>query len=183
MHTICLDRDGVINDDTDLYYVLQPDQLKLLPGAAQAIAALNQAQIKVVVITNQRCVGRGLLTEPLLQQIHQRLEQRLAQQGAHIDAIFYCPHDKQENCTCRKPKPGMLLQAQAQFGFDPAQTWMVGDSVTDMQAAEAAGQPCALVGTGHGQASQQQRPDLPAYADLAAFVDAYLHRRPSRPIG
>ncbi|MEG3640091.1 D-glycero-beta-D-manno-heptose 1,7-bisphosphate 7-phosphatase [Magnetococcus sp. PR-3] len=177
MHTICLDRDGVINSDENLYYVLEPEQLKLLPGSGEAIAALNRAHIKVVVITNQRCVGRGMLTAKGLDNIHQRLHHLLAEHSAHIDELYHCPHDKHEACNCRKPKPGMLQQAQENMQFNPAETWMVGDSITDMQAAEAAGQPCALVQTGHGQESVLKRPDLPCFEDLSAFVKAYLDQK------
>ncbi|MBF0612671.1 MAG: D-glycero-beta-D-manno-heptose 1,7-bisphosphate 7-phosphatase [Magnetococcales bacterium] len=171
--TLLLDRDGVINGDRS-DYVLNLDQLVVLPGVATAIGRLKRAGVRVVVITNQGCIAKGLLDEAGLQAIHQRIREVIALEGGAIDAIYHCPHHNADGCSCRKPKPGMILQAQKDWGFDPKHTWMVGDTQRDMEAARAAGCNAALVLTGHGDASLAQQLNVPCFQNLAHFVDAFL---------
>ena len=135
-----LDRDGVINRKRpEGEYVTRWDELEILPGVAEAIAMLRHAGFEVVVISNQRCVAKGLLSMDGLWALHERMSQELARGGGVLTAAYYCPHDLQPPCTCRKPLPGMLLQAAAERGIDLAASWMIGDSDIDIQAGQAAG--------------------------------------------
>lgn len=146
--TVFLDRDGTINEKPpDGEYVLSPDQLKLLPSAAAAIRKLNAGGVKVIVLTNQRCVARGLLSMDALESIHHRLRDLLAEYGARIDAFFVCPHEE-GTCECRKPRPGLFHEAiRADPSIDLSRSVMIGDSWTDFEAASAAGVPCILLAT------------------------------------
>lgn len=147
---VVLDRDGVINQTAPGGYVLDPDNLVLEPGAAQAIALLNDRNVKVVVATNQSPVGRGWITEEELQSIHVRLQNLLQDYGAHIDA-FYCAFDHPDDPTHRrKPAPGMLLEALEDFEAGASMTPFIGDTFSDMKAADAAGCLPHFVLTGHG---------------------------------
>lgn len=135
---ILLDRDGVINYDSDAF-IKSPDEWRAIPGSLEAIALLNKADIKVAIASNQSGLARGYFTEETLQKIHQKMLNALKQQGGHIDKIFYCPHGPNDNCDCRKPKPGMLLQAFQYFNIHPEEACFVGDSQRDIDAAKAAG--------------------------------------------
>jgi D-glycero-D-manno-heptose 1,7-bisphosphate phosphatase len=167
---VFLDRDGTINagarseDD----YITAPDELRLLPGSAAAIARLNEAGIPVAVVTNQRGIARGRMSEADLAAVHARLDELLAAQGARIDRYYHCPHDRGE-CDCRKPAPGMLLQAARDLGVDPADAAMVGDRDGDVEAGRAAG---ALT-IGVGPLARDVGPDHWA-GDLSAAVDLLL---------
>ena len=135
-----LDRDGVINRKaSDGQYVTRWGEFHLLPGVAEAIAQLNRAGYCVIVVTNQRCVAKGLMTEVDLESLHRRMSDHLASAGAKIDAIYYCPHEFEPPCNCRKPAPGMLLEAAVARGLDLASSWMIGDSDIDIQAGKKAG--------------------------------------------
>ncbi|MBF0426505.1 MAG: HAD-IIIA family hydrolase [Magnetococcales bacterium] len=170
---LLLDRDGVLNHDRP-DYVQSIDQLQLLPGVLDAMRRLHAAGVIALVITNQACVGKGLISRETLETIHERLSMEVAAAGGRITGYFLCTHRNEDRCDCRKPAPGLIVQAQQAWGFDPAVTWMVGDAERDVLAAEAAGCRPALVRTGKGEKSVRQRPDVPAFADLAAFVDAFL---------
>lgn len=143
-----LDRDGVINEDP-VQFVTRPEELRLLPQAARAIARFNARGIPVVVCSNQSGVAKGLYTLETLQRISERLQQLLAEYGAHIDAFYYCPHDDADGCDCRKPKPGLLLRAAQEHGIDLERSVFVGDSWRDIQAGRAAGVKTVLVLSGH----------------------------------
>ncbi|MBF0453246.1 MAG: D-glycero-beta-D-manno-heptose 1,7-bisphosphate 7-phosphatase [Magnetococcales bacterium] len=170
---IILDRDGVLNQDRP-DYVLTPEQLQLIDGVPEAIARLTQAQYRVLVATNQACIGKGLLLPDTLTRIHQKMCDEIALAGGKIDAIYHCPHQNEDHCLCRKPQPGLLLQAQKQWSFVPQQTWFVGDTVRDLQAARGANCLGALVLTGHGRQVVKQVEDRPHFKDLAAFVSFLL---------
>jgi D-glycero-D-manno-heptose 1,7-bisphosphate phosphatase len=133
LQTIFLDRDGVINRKLpEGEYVSSWDRFTLLPGVADAIARLNRAGLRVLVVTNQRGVALGKYTSATVEAIHANLQQALAKSGAHIDAFYVCPHDKNQ-CDCRKPLPGMFHQAQADFpGIEPATSLILGDSLSDI---------------------------------------------------
>ena len=140
---VFLDRDGVIAEQSG--YVNQPADLVLMDDVAEAIGRLNRAGIPVIVVTNQGGVGMGYLTEEALARIHDRLELLLAQAGAHVDAIYYCPHMADArletyrlDCPCRKPNPGMLERAHKEFGIDLRASVMVGDATTDILAGQRA---------------------------------------------
>jgi D-glycero-D-manno-heptose 1,7-bisphosphate phosphatase len=135
-----LDRDGVINQKApEGQYVTRWEDFHLLPGVIEGIAQLNRAGLRVIVVTNQRCVAKGLLTETALKRLHRRMSDHLAQAGAKIDAIYYCPHELEPSCDCRKPAPGMLLEAARSHGLDLAASWMIGDADSDLQAGKNAG--------------------------------------------
>jgi D-glycero-D-manno-heptose 1,7-bisphosphate phosphatase len=135
-----LDRDGVINRKApEGQYVTRWDEFHVLPGAVEAIALLNRAGLCVIVVTNQRCIAKGLLSEMDLKSLHQRVCDHFADAGATIDAIYYCPHDLEPPCRCRKPAPGMLLDAAVSYRIDLPASWMIGDSEMDVLAGKAAG--------------------------------------------
>lgn len=150
---VFLDRDGVINVNCPRAhdYIKSVEELALLPGAATGVARLNDAGFLVVVATNQRGIARGMMTEGDLAAVHAAMEDELAKSGAHVDAIYVCPHDSGE-CECRKPLPGLLLQASKDLDLDLAESWMVGDHLSDVRAGKAAGVRTILVG---GEASDE----------------------------
>lgn len=141
MHkAVFLDRDGVINRKAKPgEYILRWEEMHLLPGVAEGIVGLRQAGFRVMVVTNQRCVAKGLISIAELERLHQRMRDELAGQGAQLDAIYYCPHESQPACSCRKPAPGMLLTAAREHGIDLAASWMIGDSDIDIEAGRRAG--------------------------------------------
>jgi D-glycero-D-manno-heptose 1,7-bisphosphate phosphatase len=145
---VLLDRDGTINEE--IGYVLDPADLRLIPGAAAAIRDLRELGLGVVVVTNQAPVARGWVTLEDLGAIHERLRELLAAEGAVVDDIEVCPHDRDDGCACRKPGTLMVERAAARFGFDPAGSWVVGDHAGDMRMGRAVGAGTLLVRTGHG---------------------------------
>jgi len=173
---IILDRDGVINHESD-EYIKSPEEWMPIDGSLEAIARLNKTGHKVVVATNQSGVGRGLYTEATLGKIHEAMERALACVGGHLDGIFYCPHTPEDHCSCRKPKPGMLLEIAAHFSDDFDSAIFVGDSLRDLQAAEAVNLKAALVKTGNGVATISAIKELGnicVYENLATFVEELL---------
>ena len=164
---IILDRDGVINYESH-EYIKTPDEWIAIPSSLEAIAKLNAAGHKVAIATNQSGVGRGLYTEATLQLIHQKMQSELAAVGGKLDHIYYCPHHPDAGCLCRKPQPGMLLQACADFNTKPEHAIFIGDSARDLAAAHAAGCQAALVLTGNGRSVQAA--DTQRFENLAALV-------------
>jgi D-glycero-D-manno-heptose 1,7-bisphosphate phosphatase len=147
---IILDRDGVINYERE-QFIKSPDEWRPIPGSLEAIARLNHAGFRVVVATNQSGLGRRLLDTATLISIHEKLHKALAQVGGRIDAVFFCPHTADANCDCRKPKPGMLADIGQRFGVELTGVPCIGDSLRDLQAAEACGAQPILVLTGKGE--------------------------------
>jgi len=172
MKLIILDRDGVINYDSD-QYIKSPDEWRPLPGSLEAIARLNQWGYRVVVATNQSGVGQGLYDMDTLNVIHDKMIRSAAQVGGRIDAIFFCPHTNADNCGCRKPKPGLLKEIAARYNVDLAGVPAIGDSLRDLQAAAAVDAQPILVLTGKGEKTLAD-PGLPqgtpVFRDLAAAV-------------
>ena len=143
---VFLDRDGVINRKAvEEAYVTRWEDFHFLPGAAEAISLLVGAGWSVIVVTNQRCIAKGLLTVPELETIHRKMLDELVKAGADLEAIYYCPHEKQPPCTCRKPLPGMLFTAAHEHQIDLASSWMVGDSEKDVEAGKRAGCRTVLI--------------------------------------
>jgi D-glycero-D-manno-heptose 1,7-bisphosphate phosphatase len=143
---VFLDRDGVINRQAVAGdYVTRWQDFHFLPGAAEAISLLVRAGWSVIVVTNQRCIAKGLLTIPELETIHRKMLHELRKSGAHVEAVYYCPHEKQPPCTCRKPLPGMLLTAAHERQIDLASSWMIGDSEKDVEAGKRAGCRTVLI--------------------------------------
>jgi histidinol-phosphate phosphatase family protein len=137
---VFLDRDGVIiRKAPEGQYITAWEQVEFLPGVGEALRKLRQNGFLLIVVTNQSAVSRDELAVAVLESIHERIVQHLAQEGVTIDAIYYCPHDRNGNCQCRKPRPRMLLQAAEEHGIDLHQSWMVGDAATDIEAGHAAG--------------------------------------------
>jgi len=143
---VILDRDGVLNTRPPrAQYVTKWEEFQWLPGVKEALSVLSQAGYRIIVVSNQAGIGRGVMTEASLEAIHTRMKTEVLEAGGRIDAIYYCPHDWEDGCDCRKPKPGMLFQAQRDFNLDLSRTVFVGDDERDAQAAEAAGCPSRLI--------------------------------------
>lgn len=137
---VFLDRDGVINRKAAPgNYITSWDNFEFLPDVSEAIALINEAGFQAIVVSNQRCVAKGLITHAELEDLHRRMCAELATDGATIDAVYCCPHEKEPPCSCRKPAPGMLLSAARAHGIDLIQSWMIGDSEIDVRAGKAAG--------------------------------------------
>ena len=139
MKVVFLDRDGVINKKIENSYVLDWKDFKFLPDVDKAIKLLNEKDIPVIVISNQACVGKGLITRQELDDINDCMVKVLNTKGAHIDAVFVCPHRSDENCDCRKPKTGLFRQASKKYDIDFKSSWFIGDSPEDMEAGKSAG--------------------------------------------
>jgi D-glycero-D-manno-heptose 1,7-bisphosphate phosphatase len=176
MKLIILDRDGVINYDSD-EFIKSPDEWQPIPGSLEAIARLNQGGYRVVVITNQSGLARGLFTLDDLNQIHSKMHKQLSNIGGTIEAIFFCPHGNKENCRCRKPRPGMFYDLSNRLSMGLASVPAVGDSLRDLQAAKSVDARPILVLTGKGQQTSSNMEgimDVPVYDNLATFVDNLL---------
>lgn len=174
---IILDRDGVINHDSD-EFIKSPAEWIPIPGSLDAIAQLNHSGYRVAVATNQSGIARGYFDIDTLNAIHQKMHQQLARLGGHIDAIFFCPHGPDDDCECRKPKPGLLRSIGDRFSMKLHDVPAIGDSKRDLQAALAVGARPFLVLTGKGEKTATDLGDLdvdiPRFADLAAAVDHLL---------
>ncbi|MBB3141769.1 D-glycero-beta-D-manno-heptose 1,7-bisphosphate 7-phosphatase [Halomonas organivorans] len=180
---VILDRDGVINQDSD-DYVKSLDEFLPYPQAITAIARLSQAGWTVVVATNQSGIARGYYDEATLAAMHERLNTLVADAGGQIAAIAHCPHGPSDGCECRKPLPGLLKRLGAELGIeDLTGGWMVGDSLRDLEAGEAVGCHPVLVRTGKGERTLAKYPELTSdgrtslFDDLAAFVDWLLEKQ------
>jgi D-glycero-D-manno-heptose 1,7-bisphosphate phosphatase len=147
---VLLDRDGTINEELTPDYVLEPDQLRLIPGAAGAIRDLRAAGLGIVVVTNQSPVGRGWIGAWDLEAIHARLEELLAAEGADVDGFYACPHRPDEGCACRKPGTALAERAAREHGFDPTEAFVVGDHRGDVEMGRRIGARTILLRTGHG---------------------------------
>jgi len=173
MKLVILDRDGVINFDSDAY-IKSPAEWKPIPGSIEAIARLNRNGYRVVVATNQSGIGRGLFDMATLNAMNDKMMELVFRQGGRIDALFFCPHTADENCECRKPKTGMFEEIARRFSADLAGVPCVGDSLRDLQAGAAMGCQPILVLTGKGEKTQKEG-GLPkktlAFADLSAATD------------
>jgi D-glycero-D-manno-heptose 1,7-bisphosphate phosphatase len=172
MKLVILDRDGVINHDSDKY-IKNPQEWRPIPGSLEAIARLNQAGYHVVLATNQSGVGRGLFEVSTLNAIHDKMHRALSQIGGRIDAIFFCPHGADADCRCRKPRPGLLEEIARRFNVDLTGVPTIGDSLRDLHAAAAIGAAPILVLTGKGLKTRDEG-GLPEgtqiFQDLGAAV-------------
>jgi D-glycero-D-manno-heptose 1,7-bisphosphate phosphatase len=180
---VVLDRDGTLNEEPE-DFLRSADDWTPLPGALEAVARLNQQGWRVVIASNQTGLGRGLFDVATLNEVHARMHKLMAQAGARVDAVFFCPHAPEDGCDCRKPLPGLLQQISQRYGVAPSQMLAVGDSVRDAQAAVAAGCPAHLVLTGQsfkhrdGSRPEGLPPDVLIHTDLLAFADAVLQAPP-----
>ncbi len=135
---VFLDRDGVLTRERQ-DYVKTPDELEILPGLEGPLREIQKRGFRIVIITNQSVIGRGLTTHHEMSNIHEKLREELAQLGCTVDGIYYCPHRPDEMCNCRKPEPGLILKASRELGIDIANSWMIGDKEIDLEAAKRAG--------------------------------------------
>ncbi len=149
MSTIFLDRDGVINENRS-DYVKSWDECRFLPGSKEAITKLTRAGHRIIVCTNQAAIANGILPVETVEDIHRRMVAEIAEAGGMVEKVYYCPHGKDENCFCRKPRPGLLLRARGELGIDMNDAVFIGDTITDVRAGLAAGVRAVLVLTGLG---------------------------------
>ncbi len=177
-----MDRDGVINRKApEGEYVTRWEDFHVLPGVAEGIALLNRADFSVIVVTNQRCIAKGLMTVAALEKLHERMTDLLVQGGAAVDGIYYCPHGTDQSCNCRKPAPGMLLDAARSRNIEMPVSWMIGDSDIDIEAGKNAGcktarlvAPNEAAGKSKSRSAHRNRADIVAPSLLDA-VRQILH--------
>jgi D-glycero-D-manno-heptose 1,7-bisphosphate phosphatase len=178
---VILDRDGVINEDSD-DYIKTLDEWIPIPGSIDAIARLSQHGYSVTVATNQSGIGRGIIDLDDLEAMHERLFELVEAAGGKIAGIFYCPHHPDDDCACRKPKSGLITAIEDELGESALGAWMIGDTLRDLEAGESKGCVPVLVRTGKGERTlaklhKDNPPEwqgLRVYANLAAAVDALL---------
>ncbi len=151
---LLLDRDGVLN--VEIHRLHRAEDVVLIPGAAKTIATVNGWDVPVVVVTNQAGIGHGMYGEADYRAVNRRIDELLAIEGAHVDAYFHCPHVPDAQCDCRKPAPGLLLQAEKQLDLDLARSVLVGDKRSDLEAARAVGCTPILARTGYGRAEETE---------------------------
>jgi len=182
MKLVILDRDGVINHDSD-QYIKSVDEWIPIDGSLNAIAKLNKAGFRVGVATNQSGIARGYYGEDTLHVMHDKMFELLQVQGGRVDQLRFCPHGPDDDCLCRKPKAGMLLDIMSVESIDAAETIFVGDTIGDQKAAASAGVEFALVKTGKGQRTLQAHPEIfagtPVYENLAAFAAELIAKESS----
>jgi len=174
---VFLDRDGTLCEEVG--YLDSVEQMRLIPGSAQAVRLLNRRGFKVIVVTNQSGVARGFFPESRLEELHAELRRQLSKEGAHLDAIYYCPHHPEEGyppylqeCQCRKPAPGLLLQAAADLNLDLPSSYMVGDHFSDVECGQRIGAEAILLLTGHGQETLAKREN---WAKPPSYIAADLY--------
>jgi len=179
MKAVFLDRDGVINEERD-DYVKSWNEFIWIKGAKEAIKELNQANLLVIVVTNQSSVGRGIIPSSVVEDIHEKIQKELKEMGAWIDAFYYCPARPEEGSPFRKPQPGMFLQAQKEYQVELINSYLIGDSASDIEAGNKAGCKTVLVLTGKGKdqltsmTSEAVKPHLVAQ-DLSEAVKVILN--------
>lgn len=168
MRWVILDRDGVINEDSD-DYIKSPEEWVAIPGSLEAIAELNRNGFQIAVLTNQSGIAHRLFDLPTLERIHDKMRAELEALGGRIDALYFCPHGPEDGCACRKPQTGLFRRFAADHGVDLRGVPVIGDSLRDMQAAQSVGAEAILVETGKGQRTLRRNPKL----DVQTFVDLH----------
>lgn len=175
---VLLDRDGTIDAQTAGTYVLRPEQVELLPRAAEGLRALQHAGLGLVIVTNQAPVARGWIDQAELDAVNERLLELLGAEDVYIEAVYHCPHDAGDGCDCRKPRPGLLLRAAADLGFELPRAYLIGDKGSDVEAGRRAGARTVLVRTGEGDTALEggAAPDIVArdLAEAAAIITAEI---------
>ena len=175
---VVLDRDGVINEDL-FDYVLKPEQFEFIGGSLQALINLTSSGYEIVVVTNQACIGAGLVSPESIVKVNEYMKKEVEENGGRIKGVFMCPHKQGGSCNCRKPKPGLLLKAEKELGISLEGAYFVGDKLSDMEAAISFGCKPVLVKTGYGL-NTLSAPGLPenleCFKDLAEFVRNFLSK-------
>ena len=186
MHTtklVILGRDGILNEYRE-GHVTAPEEWIAIPGALEAVSRMNHAGWHVVIATNQAGIGRGMIDMAVVNAVHTHMNQQLMVQGGRVDAVFFCPHTPEDNCDCRKPKPGMMLEIGRRYGVDLALVPAAGDTLRDLIAALAAGCEPHLIQSGRAsrigddqvREMLQQVPTARVHANLGAFAEFLLKR-------
>ncbi len=171
---VFLDRDGTVSEE--IGYMYDVARYRIFPWTGHAIRKMNDTGMRVILATNQSGVERGYFTERMVHRVHDRLRDAIARYGARLDGAYFCPHTTASDCPCRKPRPGMLIRAQREFGIDLSSSYMVGDRISDVRAGKAARTRTILVMTGDGQRERalcqddEMQPDLFA-EDLAEAAE------------
>lgn len=178
---ILLDRDGVINYDSD-DYIKSPDEFNIIPSSLTALKMLYQHNYKIIVITNQSGINRNLYTNETLEIIHQKLHSSLNEMGVFIEKVYICPHTPDENCNCRKPKPLLITQAIREYNIPTKGLFFIGDKLSDIEAAQNANIQSALVLTGKGQRTIEKHKDklpksLPIFDNLLAAAEHIINHQ------
>ena len=173
MRLVILDRDGVINKESDAF-IKSPQEWIPLPGSLEAIARLTQAGYTVVVASNQSGIGRGLFSVKTLEDIHEYMKAAVAKAGGKIDSIFICPHKPEDNCDCRKPKPGLFHRIMAYYTVPLKGVPVVGDAVRDLEAAQAVRARPILVRTGRGEEALKQLGAKAAFTEVYANLNSVV---------
>jgi D-glycero-D-manno-heptose 1,7-bisphosphate phosphatase len=188
MHrAVFVDRDGVIcRNRRD--HVKSWDEFVFLPGALDAMARLSQSDLRIVIITNQAVINRRLVPAEVVEDINARMVRAIGAVGGRVDRVVYCPHRPDEQCSCRKPQPGLLLRAAEELDLDLSRSYLVGDAESDVQAGQAVGCRCYLVLTGRGRRQLLQswfhgRWGFSIAPDLGAAANAVLHRENGKALG
>jgi D-glycero-D-manno-heptose 1,7-bisphosphate phosphatase len=174
---IILDRDGVIIENRENYVRSWAD-VEVYPQALQALAEASRSAFKIVITTNQAGVGKGIISLQTATEINQRLVEAIEKAGGRVDGLYMCPHTPQDQCECRKPRPGMILQAERELSLDLSRSWMIGDALSDLQAGRAAGVGhLVLVNTGRGthQAILPESSSLGPFQQYSDLNDALQH--------
>jgi D-glycero-D-manno-heptose 1,7-bisphosphate phosphatase len=168
---VAFDRDGTII--AERHYLSDPEQVELLPGAAEGLRRMAAQGLGLIVVTNQSGVARGYFDLSRVDEVHQRMRQLLAAEGVRLDGIYICPHGPDENCPCRKPRPGLIHEAAEEFGFEPRECFVVGDKPCDIELGQAVGATTILVRTGYGREHEAAGIIRPDYTvdDLCAAAD------------
>ncbi|MCC5849226.1 MAG: HAD family hydrolase [Verrucomicrobia bacterium] len=176
---IFLDRDGVINQPPppEERYITRPEDFHLMPGIADLIRFFNDLPLPLIVITNQKCVAIGRLSPEGLEAIHARMHALLAAKGAHVDAVYHCPHDETAQCDCRKPKPGMILRAAREYDLNPSSSWLIGDQPRDCAAGKAAGCRTLLLGDEICPDADLKKADI---FEVQAWAEKFFRKKQER---
>jgi len=155
---LLIDRDGILNEDRGYEYVRRWEEFEFIPGVLEVMARIRGLKIPVAVVTNQSCIGKGLVSAEDVERIHARMLEEIERSGGRIEKVYLCPHVEEDRCECRKPKPGLIRQACSELDLDPARSFFVGDSARDIEAGRAAGLATILVRTGKGLGARRFSP-------------------------
>lgn len=187
MKAVFIDRDGVICRNRDDHVKIWAE-FEFLPGARESLTRLAQLDMPIVVVTNQAVINRGMVSPQTVEHIHRQMVREIERAGGRVDRVLYCPHRPDEHCMCRKPQPGLLLEAASEIGINLTQSYLIGDALADMQAGRAVGCRCTLVLTGRGRNELRQsllrgQNGFRVASNLESAVDAILQEESTNVAG